>query len=274
MIATRSPSVTEGKSRFRIARERRDLTQQQLADRCELSLKTIKRYDAGGRPRSIEIAQLLAEVLDHPLDWLWPPEDHLNVRVARANHPAPPPPDPSAIPDPHEVLATLHQTRPRARQRRPRWLASAIALATVAAITTAVVLATTGHQRPVARQTSAGSRGDIAPTLTAPPPRVLATRTADTKTNNHRASKRRPRQRSHRASRRHHASSPQKRVVQSSAGSSLAVSPRPAQPASTLAPATTAPRASTARATTTHVSAPSAPPPSANSSPAESEFLP
>ena len=67
MIGTSTPSGEAGKSRFRVARERRELTQQQVADRCELSLKTIKRYDAGGRPRSIEIAQRLAEVLDQPL---------------------------------------------------------------------------------------------------------------------------------------------------------------------------------------------------------------
>src|SRR5215211_7917343 len=104
MIATSTPSGTAGKSRFRIARERRELTQQQVADRCELSLKTIKRYDAGGRPRSIEIAQRLAEVLEHPLEWLWPPEANLNVRVARANYPVPLPPALASIPDPHDVL--------------------------------------------------------------------------------------------------------------------------------------------------------------------------
>jgi transcriptional regulator with XRE-family HTH domain len=270
MIAPNTPSGTTVKSRFRVARERRDLTQQQLAARCELSLKTIKRYDAGGRPRSIEIAQLLAEVLDHPLDWLWPPDDHLNVRVARANHPAPPPPDPSAIPDPHDVLATLHQTRPRARQRRARWLASAIALASVAAITTAVVLATTGHERPVARQTGTGSRGDIAPALTAAPPPALAARALETKTNNHPTSQRRPKQRSHRASSHHH---PQKRVVGSGGGSSPAVAPRSEQPTST-AQQPVAPSATT-NATRT-VSSPAATRQAstrvANPQPAASEF--
>jgi transcriptional regulator with XRE-family HTH domain len=228
MIAPNTPSVTAGKSRFRIARERRDLTQQQLAARCELSLKTIKRYDAGGRPRAIEIAQLLAEVLDHPLDWLWPPDDHLNVRVARANHPAPPAPGPSAIPDPHDVLATLRRTRPALR--RARWLAPAIALATVAAVATAVVLATTGHERPVAAQTRATSRTDIAPSLTAAPPPLLAARAAATKTTSHRASTRRRKQRSHRASSHRHS---QERVVRSGAGSSPAVAPRSQQPTST-----------------------------------------
>src|SRR5512133_2235586 len=118
MIGTSTPSGMAGKSRFRMARERRELTQQQVADRCELSLKTIKRYDAGGRPRSIEIAQRLAEVLDQPLHWLWPPDDHLQVRVARAKDHASAGDEASTIPDPHEVLATLHQTRPRARQPR------------------------------------------------------------------------------------------------------------------------------------------------------------
>jgi transcriptional regulator with XRE-family HTH domain len=230
MIAPSTPSVTAGKSRFRVARERCDLTQQELADRCELSLKTIKRYDAGGRPRSIEIAQLLAEVLDHPLDWLWPPDDHLNVRVARANHPAPAPPAPASIPDPHEVLATLRQTRPRARQRHARWLAPAIALATVAAVATIVVLATTGHQRPAETQTRAASRGDIARTLTLAPPSLLAARAVETKTSSHRASTRRPKQRSHRASSHHH---PQKRAVGSGGGSSPAVAARSEQPTST-----------------------------------------
>ena len=100
MIGTSTPSGEAGKSRFRMARERRELTQQQVADRCELSLKTIKRYDAGGRPRSIEIAQRLAEVLDQPLHWLWPPDDHLQVRVARANHPDAAPSAPPRPPTP------------------------------------------------------------------------------------------------------------------------------------------------------------------------------
>src|SRR5512132_2823136 len=150
MIATSHPSDTEGKSRFRIARERRNLTQQQLADYCEIPVRSIKRYDAGGRVRDIEIAQRLAEVLDQPLHWLWPPENHPYVQVARANHPdappaPPPPPPPPPGPDPHEVLATLHRTRPHARRRRARWLAPAIALATAAVAAAAVVLATTGH---------------------------------------------------------------------------------------------------------------------------------
>src|SRR5262245_56270717 len=122
-IATVSstPHATAGKSRFRIARERRSLTQQQLADYCEIPLRSIKRYDAGGRVRDIEIAQRLAEVLDQPLHWLWPPDNHPYVQVARANHPdaAPAPP---ATPDPREVLATLHLTRAGVR-RHARWLA-------------------------------------------------------------------------------------------------------------------------------------------------------
>jgi transcriptional regulator with XRE-family HTH domain len=229
MVATSTPSGTAGKSRFRLARERRGLTQQQVADRCELSLKTIKRYDAGGRPRSVEIAQRLAEVLEQPLEWLWPPEANLNVRVARANYPAPPPPGPASIPDPHDVLATLRQTRPRGRQRHARRLAPAITLATVAAIITIVVLASTGHQGPTGTQTGADPRDDIAPALSSAPPPLLAAGTVET-ANDHRASKRRPKQRSHPATS-HHQS--QKRVLRSGAGSSPAVAARSEQPTST-----------------------------------------
>jgi transcriptional regulator with XRE-family HTH domain len=241
MIATTPPSDTEGKSRFRIARERRNLTQQQLADYCEVSLKSIKRYDAGGRVRDIEIAQRLAEVLDQPLYWLWPPDDHLQVRVARANHPDATP-DPPATPDPHEVLATLHRTRPRLR-RRARWLASAIALATIAAITTAVVLATTGHKQPAATPTSAPAPGEIAPILTAAAPPLLAASAVET-TDDHQASRGHRKQRAH-ASRRHHRSAPsQRRATHSSGGSSSAAFPRTAQPVSTtrqaVAPTATA----------------------------------
>lgn len=237
MIGTSTPSVTAAKSRFRIARERKDLTQQQLADRCELSLKTIKRYDAGGRPRSIEMAQRLAEVLEHPLDWLWPPDDHLNVRVARAKDHAPAGEEASTIPDPHDVLATLHQTRPRARQPRARWLAAAIVA--VAVVTTAVVVAATGSKRPMAPHTSAGPRSGIAPTLGIAAPPVMAAHAIDT-ANTHRASKRRPKH----ASRRHRASSSGKRVMRSSGGASTAGSPRSTQSTST-APQRVAPRTTT-----------------------------
>jgi transcriptional regulator with XRE-family HTH domain len=243
MIASSTPSGTAGKSRFRMARERRELTQQQVADRCELSLKTIKRYDAGGRPRSIEIAQRLAEVLEQPLDWLWPPEANLNVRVARANYPAPPPATPPAIPDPHEVLATLHQTRPHGRRPHARLLAPAIALVAAAVVTIAVVLATTEHERPVATQSGAVSRGGIAPTLGAAAPPLLAARAVD-RTNGPRASERDPKQRSHRASSRRDASSSQKRAGHPSGESRSAATPRPAQPTSTEQQSV-APRATT-----------------------------
>jgi transcriptional regulator with XRE-family HTH domain len=243
MIASSTPSGTAGKSRFRIARERRELTQQQVADRCELSLKTIKRYDAGGRPRSIEIAQRLAEVLEQPLDWLWPPEANLNVRVARANYPAPPSPAPASIPDPHEVLATLHRTRRHGRRPRARLLAPAIALVVAAVVGAAVLLATTEHERPVATQSGARSRSGIAPTLGAAAPPLLAARAVE-RTSGQRASKRDPKERSHRASSRRDRSSSQQRAGHPGSGSRSAATPRRAQPTST-AQQPVAPRATT-----------------------------
>jgi transcriptional regulator with XRE-family HTH domain len=228
MIGTSTPSGEAGKSRFRMARERRELTQQQVADRCELSLKTIKRYDAGGRPRSIEIAQRLAEVLDQPLEWLWPPEANLNVRVARANYPVAWPADPPTIPNPHEVLATLHRTRPRLR-RRARWPAPMIALATAAVAATAVVLATTGDKHPATAPTSAKAPAGIAPTLAAAAPPLLAAQTTD----DHRAAKHSPKNRA-RASRHHRRSARSQRPrTHSNGGSSPATAPRVPQPAST-----------------------------------------
>lgn len=245
MIGTNTPSGEAGKSRFRMARERRELTQQQVADRCELSLKTIKRYDAGGRPRSIEIAQRLAEVLDQPLHWLWPPDDHLQVRVARANHPDAAPSAPPATPDPHEVLATLHSTRPRL-QRRARWLAAVICLATAAVAATAVVLATTGHGQRATPPTNASARGGIAPILTPAAPPLLAASAAET-TDDQRAAKRDRNQRAH-APRRHHRSAPSQRpATHSSGGSTPPASARTAQPTSTT---------QQTAATTTTVSAP------------------
>lgn len=245
MIGTNTPSGEADKSRFRMARERRELTQQQVADRCELSLKTIKRYDAGGRPRSIEIAQRLAEVLDQPLHWLWPPDDHLQVRVARANHPDAAPSAPPATPDPHEVLATLDSTRPRL-QRRARWLASGIAFATAAVAATAVVLATTGHGQRATPPTNASARGGIAPILTPAAPPLLAASAAET-TDDQRAAKRDRNQRAH-APRRHHRSAPSQRpATHSSGGSTPPASARTAQPTSTT---------QQTAATTTTVSAP------------------
>ena len=261
MIGTSTPTATAAKSRFRIARERKDLTQQQLADRCELSLKTIKRYDAGGRPRSIEMAQRLAEVLDHPLDWLWPPDDHLNVRVARAKDPPSSPAEASTIPDPHEVLATLDQTRAHARQPRARWLAAAIVA--VAVVATAVAVAATGDKRPPEPQTSAGPRGAIAPTLGIAAPPLLAAHAVDT-ANRHQASERRPKH----ASGRHHASLSRKRVARSSGNASTAASSRSAQSTSTasqrLAP----------RTTTTATTAASSPPAKRQPATTSCEFPP
>jgi transcriptional regulator with XRE-family HTH domain len=248
MIGTSTPSGTAGKSRFRVARERRELTQQQVADRCELSLKTIKRYDAGGRPRSIEIAQRLAEVLDQPLHWLWPPEDHLQVRVARANHPVAAPRDRPATPDPREVLATLQRARP-ASGRRARWLASVIALAAAAVAATAVVLATAGHKQPATAPTSARTPGGIAPILTGAAPPLLAASAVET-TDDQRAAKRSRKTRA-RASRRHHRSARSQRpATHSSGGSSPAAFLRVAQPVSTtqqaVAPTATASAATAA----------------------------
>jgi transcriptional regulator with XRE-family HTH domain len=270
MIGTSTPSATAGKSRFRTARERRELTQQQVADRCELSLKTIKRYDGGGRPRNVEIAQRLAEVLDQPLEWLWPPEANLNVRVARANYPVAPPADPPTIPDPHAVLATLHRTRPRLR-RPGRWLVAVIALATVAVAATAVVLATTGHKHPAAASTSAKPPVGIAPTLTAAPPPLLAASARDTK-NDRPASKRQHNPRAH-ASKRHHRSTPsQKRTTRRSSGSSPAASTRVAQPVSTTQQAVAS--TATASAATPASSAPVKHQPGNTAGSGGGEFLP
>jgi transcriptional regulator with XRE-family HTH domain len=244
MIGTSTPSGMAGKSRFRTARERRELTQQQVADRCELSLKTIKRYDAGGRPRNVEIAQRLAEVLDQPLEWLWPPEANLNVRVARANYPVAPPADPPSIPNPHEVLATLHRARPASR-RRARWLASVIALATAAVAATAVVLATTGDKQPATTPTNAKTPGGIAPILAGAAPPLLAAQATD----DHRAPKHTDKTPAHASRHRHRSAPSQQRTTHSSGGSSLAAAPRTAQAVSaTQQPAATTATASAATA--------------------------
>jgi transcriptional regulator with XRE-family HTH domain len=269
MIGTSTPSGEAGKSRFRVARERRELTQQQVADRCELSLKTIKRYDAGGRPRSIEIAQRLAEVLDQPLHWLWPPDDHLQVRVARANHPDAAPSAPPATPDPHEVLATL-RTRPRLH-RRARWLAPVICLATAAVAATTVVLATTGHGQPATPPTNASAHGGIAPILTPAAPPLLAASAANT-TDDHPAAKRDRNQRAH-ASKRHHRSAPSQRPARHSGnGSTTPASASNVQPTSTTqqAAATTATASSRTPASSTPAKRQSADAPSSGGG----EFLP
>ena len=75
-IALPDRSRTRGPDPTATRRSLRALTQDDQALRAP-----------GGRPRSIEMAQRLAGVLDHPLDWLWPPGDDLNVRVARAKDP-------------------------------------------------------------------------------------------------------------------------------------------------------------------------------------------
>jgi transcriptional regulator with XRE-family HTH domain len=209
-----TPNVTAEKSRFRIARERRKLTQQELADYCEIPLRSIKRYDAGGRVRDIEIAQRLAEVLDQPLHWLWPPDNHPYVQVARANHPDAMPTGFPATPDPREVFATLHLARPGVR-RHARWLAPAIAVVAAAAITVAVILATTDYERPLP-QTDTTPRSDITPVLGPAAPPVLTARTVAA-TNARSVTSHHPTQRSHRASKRRRASASHAPVVNSSA---------------------------------------------------------
>lgn len=266
MTVTGTPNHTEGESRFRIAREKKGLTQQQCADYCGASLKSIKRYDAGRHPQRMATAQRLAEVLGKPPEWLWPPEDDLNVRVARANYPTPPLADPLSAPDPHEVLATLHPTRPGVR-RHARWLAPAIALAALAA-TAAVVLATTGHNPP-APPTNAGTSSEIAPVPTGAPPPLLAARTA----NAHRASKRPSKQRSsHHPSKRRRTSASRKRVAHPSRPSTPVSSARAAQPPSTTQQptATTA----TASAATPASSTPAKRQPAGTPSSGGGEFLP
>jgi transcriptional regulator with XRE-family HTH domain len=265
-IATVSstPNVTAEKSRFRLARERRNLTQQQLADYCEIPLRSIKRYDAGGRVRDIEIAQRLAEVLDQPLHWLWPPDNHPYVQVARANHPDATPTALPASPDPREVLATL-RTRPR-RPPRARWLASVLAFVTAAGASTAVVLVTTGHGQPARPPTTAKNPHGTAPILTGAAPPLLAVQT----TNDHRRQST-PATPAH-ASRHHRTSRSQRRPTHSGDGSSPAASSGVAQPVSTgkqpVASTTTA--SATTAASSAHVKRPPADAPSSGGG----EFLP
>ena len=59
----------------------------------------------GTKPRMILCALLASPgdvvSMDRLIDWLWPPDDHLNVRVARAKDPPSSPAEASTIPDPH-----------------------------------------------------------------------------------------------------------------------------------------------------------------------------
>src|SRR5512144_528200 len=109
-------------SRVRVARERKGLTQVELAERVGCHALTVKRWEHGThKPGTPELAQQLAAVLEQPLDWLFPPEDHAYVRDARTRHPGPAGETAPTIPDPRDVLATLHPAR---RPARPAWLAA------------------------------------------------------------------------------------------------------------------------------------------------------
>jgi transcriptional regulator with XRE-family HTH domain len=173
-----SPAPARAKSPVRIARERLGITQAELAERAGVTWKTAQRWDLGThRPGSIEVAQRVAEILEEPLDQIFPPDAHLNVRDARAKHPAVSPPLPSVsafvVPDPEEVLATLRQAR-RRPVPAPRF-AAAFAAVVIVGIVAAVLLS--GSNRPRTPQaTSSGSNVwtsavRVLPLLTASVPR-------------------------------------------------------------------------------------------------------
>src|SRR5512144_1862651 len=118
-------------SRVRVARERKGLTQVELAERVGCHVLTVKRWEHGThKPGTPELAQHLADVLEQPLEWLFPPEEHAYVRDARARHPT----TATEIPDPRDVLATL---RP-GRRARPPLVAALALLATTATIAVAI----------------------------------------------------------------------------------------------------------------------------------------
>jgi transcriptional regulator with XRE-family HTH domain len=162
MSDTNTPTAA-GKSRVRIARELKGLTQAQLAERVGRHIETVKAWDQGRhKPGSPEDAQQLADVLERPLEWLFPPEEHLYVRDARARFPAPSAQAQAAspeIPDPQDVLATL---RPRRPARRVRLAPTLALLATAAAIAAAVALAT-------GSRTTAGPSAKTTPATTLTP---------------------------------------------------------------------------------------------------------
>lgn len=57
-------------ARLKDARERKDLTLKQLAQKCNISLSAMNRYVAMASLPTIEVAATIAEVLDVSLDWL------------------------------------------------------------------------------------------------------------------------------------------------------------------------------------------------------------
>ena len=138
---------------MRVARERKELTQVELAERVGCHVLTVKRWEHGThKPGTPELAQQLADVLAQPLESLFPPDAHAYVRDARARYPT----TVTEIPDPRDVLATLRPGRPA----RPVRLVAALALlATTAAILAAVAVT--------------GSRHDATPGATTGPAQVL-----------------------------------------------------------------------------------------------------
>lgn len=50
--------------RLKDLRELRELTQEELADRSGVTLRSIQRYEAGENPKSVQIIQQLAQALD------------------------------------------------------------------------------------------------------------------------------------------------------------------------------------------------------------------
>lgn len=57
-------------ARLKDARERKDLTLKELAEKCNVSLSAINRYVAMASMPTIEVAASIAEALDVSLDWL------------------------------------------------------------------------------------------------------------------------------------------------------------------------------------------------------------
>jgi transcriptional regulator with XRE-family HTH domain len=153
-------TATASRTGVRAARKRARLTQTQVAERLNIPLITYRRWDRGThRPRDPEQLQHLAEVLNAPLDELYPPDNNPHVHAARAAHTEPRPgtPRPAAvvapagppIPDPREVHETLYPTTPARHVRATRRLLAALALAAALAIAGAVTLLTTGsHPSP------------------------------------------------------------------------------------------------------------------------------
>jgi len=69
---------------LRAARLRRGYTQEQVATLVNTSLSSYRKWDRGGRPADPRKAQALVEVLETPMEILWPPES--NPAVASALH--------------------------------------------------------------------------------------------------------------------------------------------------------------------------------------------